>query len=177
MNVLFWIVFGIGIAAILGALVTGQRFYHNYQRKLETVNTYAIQNVKSGMNIRPYNAKIPDETEIIQYKHANWECMTWQLISLDDGSTLLKNLYTHKTFQPSASPEAGVSLFQKPLEANALQYWEFIGQPDETYLIRLKGTEFYVTVSDDKQDSNIILMPKSDADDQRWKLIEQHPVV
>lgn len=63
--------------ALLGFfMILGQRLYHNRKRKLETVNTFAIQNVATGMNIRPYNAGIADEIKIIQFKHHNWECMT-----------------------------------------------------------------------------------------------------
>ncbi len=162
--------------AILAILIfAGPRAYLTHQLKLGTTNTFAINNVKTGMNIRPYNAGIDNGTKIIQYENNNWECMTWQFIKLEDSSYLLKNLWNDKTFQPSARPKPGVALFQQPIEANSLQYWEFLKQPDETYLIRLKGTELYVTVSSDKSNSDIILMPKQNSADQQWKLIEQHP--
>ncbi|WP_310603407.1 RICIN domain-containing protein [Anaerosporobacter sp.] len=162
----------------LGYLVMlGQRLYHNNQRKLSTVNTFAIQNKKTGMDIRPFNAGIGDEVKIIQYKHHNWECMTWQFIKLEDGSYLLKNLYTHKTFQSSSALESGVTLWQQPLEANKFQYWEFLRQSEDEYLIRLKDSELYVTVSDDKNNSSIILMPMQNKLEQHWKLIEQHPTM
>lgn len=166
----------LGIAGAGYAAVTAQRFYHNYQRKRSTVNTFAVQNVKTGMNIRPYNAGIDDWVKMIQYKHADWECMTWQFIQVEDGSYLLKNLYTHKTFQPAAA-EAGVALWQQPLEANRYQYWELIKNSDETCLIRLKGTELYVTVLSAESNSSVILMPLQNSLEQQWRLIEQHPIV
>lgn len=162
--------------AILAILVfAGPRAYLTHRLKLGTTNTFAINNVKTGMNIRPYNAGIDNGTKIVQYKNKNWECMTWQFIKLEDGSYLLKNLWNDKTFQPSSTPKPGVALFQQPIEANRLQYWEFLKQSDETYQIRLKGTELYVTVSSDKSNSDVILMPNQNSADQQWKLIEQHP--
>jgi hypothetical protein len=167
----------IAVIAILGIVSCANvpRYYLTRKLKLGTVNTYAINNVKTGMNIRPYNAGINDGTKIIQYTNNNWECMTWQFIKLEDSSFLLKNLWNNKTFQPSSSPQAGVFLHQQPIEANSLQYWEFIKRSDETYLIRLKGTELYITVTSDKKNSEIILMPNQNSSNQQWKLIEQHP--
>lgn len=177
MNIFIGIMIGIAIALLAYMLIFGQRTYHNIKKKQETVNTYAIQNVKTGMDIRVYNAGIANETKIIQYKHANWECMTWQLIKTEDGSYLLKNLWTHKTFQPLSSPVEDAQLWQQPLEANSLQYWEFIKLPDETYHIRLKGTQLYITPASDGNNTPLILMPMQKSINQQWKLIEQHPIV
>ena len=170
----------IGAVGVIGVALTAMfapRLYHNYQRKRATENTFAIQNVETGMNLRPYNAGIADDVKLIQYPHNEWECLTWQMIRMTDGSYLLKNLYTHKTFQPIAEPSEGIALWQRTLEANPYQYWEFIKQSDETYFIRLKDTEFYLTTSGDEKDTAIILMPLGESDSQKWKLIEQHPIV
>lgn len=166
----------VGIALLGFSVVFGQRLYHNYQRKIGSVNTFAIQNVKTGMDIRPYNAGVPDEIEVIQYTHYNWECMTWQLIKLEDESYLLKNLYTQKTFQPSAEPEEGVTLWQQPLEANKYQYWELLEQEGETYLIRLKGTDLYITAHSEDNNGQLTLMPLANTDSQLWRLISQQPI-
>lgn len=171
------IMIGIGVSTAAYALVFGQRTYHNIQRKRETVNTYAIVNAENRLAIRVYNAGIHDETKIIQYKHANWECMTWQFINLCDDSVLLKNLYTHKTFQPVSSPEEGISLWQQPLEANEHQYWEFIKASEENYYIRLKGAELYITAIGNENNSPLTLMPKQNSKTQQWILKEQHPIV
>ena len=157
-------------------IILAPRVYKDIVKKQNTSNVYAIQNVQTGKDIRVYNAGIDDGQKIILYQHHNWECMTWQFIQLEKDTYLLKNLYTQKTFQPSASPEPGVTLWQQTLGGDSLQYWEFIKQPDETYQIRLKGTELYITVSSDQNDSAIILMPKQNSPAQQWKLIEQHPV-
>lgn len=100
----------------------------------------------------------------------------FQFIQLEQDTYLLKNLYTQKTFQPSASPKPGIALWQQTLGGNSLQYWEFIKQSGEIYQIRLKGTELFITVSSDQNDSAIILMPKQNSPDQQWRLIEQHPI-
>jgi len=172
-RILFFVLLGINVLFMLGC---AHRIYAGYQIKRNRVNTYAIQNVNTGKGIRVHNAGIDDERKIILYTHQNWECMTWQFIQLEGDVYLLKNLYTKKTFQPSSSPEAGVSLWQQPLGGNRLQYWEFLKQPDETYFIRLKDTDLYITISSDKNHSDIILMPLQNSPDQQWKLIEQRPI-
>ena len=162
---------------LAGFLVLGPRVYKDIVKKKKATNTYAVQNVRTGKDIRVYNAGIDDGEKIILYNHHNWECMTWQFIQLEQDTYLLENMYTQKTFQPSADPEPGVSLWQQTLGGDRRQYWEFLKQPDETYLIRLKGEDLYITVSADQNDSPIILMPKQESTEQRWRLIEQHPII
>jgi len=170
---------GIGLLVVVGAfaLMQGQRAYKNIKRKQSSVNTYAIINVQTNKGIRVHDASIEDEAKINIYPHKNWECMTWQLIKLEGDVHLLKNLYTHKTFQPSKAPRVGVGLWQQPLEANNLQYWELIKQADETYQIRLAGTELYATIAGNKNHSDVILMPSNNSDSQRWRLVPQQPIV
>lgn len=103
------------------------------------------------------------------YNHNNWECITWQLIELEDDAYQLKNLYTQKTFEPSAPPEPGVNLWQQTLGGSSFSILGVHQQPNETYLIRLKDSELYLTITSDENNSDIILMPKQDSDNQRWK--------
>ena len=138
-------------------------------------STYAIQNVQTGKNLRPYSALWFNGNRIVLYDHHEWKCLTWQFIQVEGETYQLKNLITRKTFQPSSNPESGVTLWQQPLKENSLQYWEFIKQPGETYLIRLKGTELYVTISSGETNSTIILMPKQESSSQQWKLVQQNP--
>ena len=140
-------------------------------------NTYAIQNVRTGTNLRPYKAGIENGNRIILYKHVKWKCMTWQFIQVDQESYQLKNEYTSITFQPSSKPESGVTLTQQALKTDNLQYWEFIKQSDETYMIRLKGTSLYITISANKSNSSIILMPVQNSSSQKWRLIKQNPLI
>lgn len=161
----------------IAAVVFVPRIYKDIQKKRNYANTYAIQNVGTGKDIRVHDAGNADGTKIILYSHHNWECITWQLIELEGNVYLLKNLYTQKSFQPSLTPTAGVTLWQQTLGGSRLQYWEFIKQSDESHLIRLKDTELYLTATSDENDSDIVLMPKQDSDNQQWKLIRQNPII
>ncbi|MDR1467729.1 MAG: RICIN domain-containing protein, partial [Spirochaetaceae bacterium] len=149
----------LGILLLLSALVLRSRVMQDVDRNLNLPNTYAIQNVQTGKDIRVNNADIKDGVKTVLFSHYNWGCMTWQFIQLEEDTYLLKNMYTLKSFEPVSSPGPGVELWQQPLGGTRRQYWEFIKQPDETYLIRLKDTELYVTVSATEDDSPIILMP------------------
>ena len=157
-------------------VVFGGRMLHDTQKKKLRTNTFAIQNVGTGMDIRVYNAGVPDGTKIILYPHHNWECMTWQIIENDGGSCLLKNLYTEKGFESSAEPSAGISLWQKPLKAKDCQRWVF-EKIDDAYRIRLSNTEWYLAAESSETNANLILLSSTNDNKQRWKLIEQHPVV
>jgi hypothetical protein len=150
--------------------------YFSYLMKNNYSNTYAIQNVGVGKDIRVLNVGVKDGTKVILYTHNEWECLTWQFIQLEDSTFLLKNLATQKTFEPSSAPTEGVDLQQKSLGGSKMQYWEFIKQPDETYLIRLKDTELYLTATSDENNSPIVLMPKQHSDKQQWRLLKQNPI-
>lgn len=165
----------LAIVALVFIIAISFRIRKDIRKKLNFVNTYAIQNVETKNTIRPFNANIENGVEIISYPHNNWECITWEFIEIEPNMYLLKNLYTQKTFQPASNPKSGVGLSQHNLGGTPLQYWEFVKQTDETYLIRLKGTELYITTSSNKTDSPIILLPKNGSKKQPWKLIRQTP--
>ena len=141
-------------------------------------STYAIQNVETGKNLRPYDAGSQDGNKIVLYSHVEWKCMTWEFINNQGNTYQLKNLFTSKTFQPVSKAVAGVALEQQPLKNDPSQYWEFIKQGDNSYLIKLQGTDLFITISSEKTNSAIILKPKSDKPStQLWRLIEQHPTM
>lgn len=165
------------ILFVVGVIVFGPRIAGDIQKKRNYANTYAIQNVGTGKDIRVHNAGNDDGTRIILYSHNNWECITWQLIELEDSIYLLKNLYTQKSFEPASAPEAGVPLWQQTLGGSRLQHWEFIRQAGGTYRIRLKDTKLYLTTTSDENNSDIVLMPQQDSDSQLWKLVRQNPIV
>lgn len=150
--------------------------YFSYKMKTSYSNTFAIQNVGTNKDIRVYNVGVEDETKVISYTHNHWECLTWQFIQLEDNTYLLKNLATNKTFEPSSQPKEGVALWQKTLGGSPLQHWEFIKQSDETYLIRLKDSELYLTATSDEENSPIVLMTGQNSNLQRWRLIKQNPI-
>lgn len=136
---------------------------------------FAIRNIETGKDIRPYNADTANDNDIILYPHHKWKCLTWEFAHIDGVAYQLKNLYTGKTFEPASSTEDGVALWQQPINGESGQYWEFIEQEDESYLIRLLDTDLYITVSSSKTNSAIVLMPIQDSDAQKWTLIEQYP--
>jgi len=137
---------------------------------------FAIQNYGTNKNIRPRGANTADETNIILYPHHEWKCLTWRFIWIEGNTYQLENLYTEKTLTPSSAPISGVSLWQQPLnENNPLQHWELILQDGNKYLIRLKDTDLYITLSSSSNDSAIILKPLENSDNQLWRLFEQYP--
>lgn len=137
--------------------------------------TYAIQNVATGKNLRPYEAGKATGNKIVLYNHHSWKCLTWRFLPIEGNSYQLENLYTAKTLDASAKPVSGVSLWQQPLQTGHPPAWEFVKQADQTYLIRLKGTELYVSTTSDQTNSAIVLLPNQSSTRQRWKLIEQDP--
>ena len=165
------------IALLIPIAIYAPWIFFGKQQKLNYANTYAIQNVSTGKDIRVKNVGVKDESKIILYTHNEWECLTWEFIQLEDNTYLLKNLCTQKTFEPSSSLKQGVGLWQQTLGGSRFQYWEFIKQSDETYLIQLKGTELYLTTTSDENDSAIILSAKSNSKNQLWRLIRQNPII
>ena len=140
---------------------------------------YAIQNVKSGKNLRPYEAISTDGNKIVLYDHVEWKCMTWEFIKTGNNTFQLKNLFTSKTFQPSAKTiQPGTGLEQQVLiKGDSRQLWEFIEITKGIFNIRLKGTEFFISQSDvnGKTNSPIVLNKMDNSENQKWKLIKQDP--
>lgn len=54
---------------------------------------------------------------------------------------------------------------------SSFQYRKFTEQPNNMYLIRIKGTELYLTATSDEDNSPVVLMPKKASDKQLWRLI------
>lgn len=165
----------IALIFLLFLIAVSFRVRKDIKKKLNSENTYAIQNVETGNALRPYNANIENGVNLISYPIKNWECITWEMIEIDENTFLLKDLFTEKTFQPKSEPKSGVGLWQQSLGGSKLQHWEFLKQEDENYLIRLKGTELYITISSAKTNSSVILLPKQNRKTQLWKLIKQTP--
>lgn len=143
----------------------------------QTINgTYAIQNTVTGKNLRPYDAGNQNGNRIVLYDHVEWKCMTWKFMSVGDNTYQLKNLFTSKTFQSKEIPaKDGSALEQQPISNVDSQQWEFIGAPDNSFYIRLKGTELYVTASSSQTNTNIILKKKQGNALQLWRLVAQNP--
>lgn len=140
--------------------------------------TYAIKNVQTGMLLRIKDANKANGTPLVSYNPVNWKCMTWDFRQTAENTYQLRNLFSGKTFQPQSETAPGVAMEEQPLlEGNAQQQYEFIGAGKNSYLIRLKGTELYLTPADDKGTVNgaIVLAPKSNSKLQQWTIYEQHP--
>ena len=138
--------------------------------------TYAIQNTVTNKNLRPYEAGNQNGNRIVSYNHVAWKCMTWSFKHTGDSTYQLKNLFTSKTFQGKDSPaKQGTKLEQQPLSASTEQQWTFIKVDKNSYNIRLKGTDLYVTASSSDTNSDIILQTKQNKALQSWKLVAQNP--
>ena len=138
--------------------------------------TYAIQNTTTGKNLRPYDAGNQNGNRIVSYNHVEWKCMTWDFKHIGDSTYQLKNLFTSKTFQGKDSPaKQGTKLEQQPLSTSTGQHWTFVKIAKNTYNIRLKGTDLYITASSSDTNSDIILQGKQKNALQSWKLVAQNP--
>ena len=66
--------------------------------------TYAIQNIVTNKNLRPYDAGNQNGNRIVSYNHEVWKCMTWEFKHISDSTYQLKNLFTSKSFQGIDNP-------------------------------------------------------------------------
>ena len=141
---------------------------------------YAIKNVQTGMLLRVKDARSENGTPLVAYSPENWKCMTWEFNTTGANVYQLQNLLTGKTFQPSAMPDAGVGLVEEPMQGStAYQQYEFIKDKGESYLIRLKGTNWYMTPEDKNGSTNsrIVLASRSNGPEQLWNIYAQEPTM
>ncbi len=153
------------------------RLIKDIKKKLQYKNTYAIINVNSGKALRVYNANYSDNVPLVTYTPHNWECITWQIISLNNGCCLLKNLYTQKTFTPSVKPKEGECFYQITLGESDYQYWIMEKKEDNIYLFRLNETNLYLTSTNQEDNSRPILQEKNNSNNQLWRLQSQNPIL
>lgn len=142
--------------------------------------TYAIKNVQTGMLLRVKDANKTDNTPLVAYNPVNWKCVTWNFNHVEGQTYLLENLFTGKTIQSTnVTPAAGDALKQQPVKNTTVQQYEFIQVEKNVYLIKLKGTELYITPSDKNGTVNsaIILSKKDGSKLQQWTIYEQHPEI
>jgi hypothetical protein len=146
----------------------------------EIKGVYAIKNIKTGMLLRVKDASNRNGTPLVAYNPQNWKCMTWEFQSKGENTYQLKNLYTNKTFQPLGEAKDAVVMEQQPLVVDATnQQYEFIKVKKDTYLIRLKSTELYLTPADSEGSMNspIILTNKKNDSLQQWSIYLQNPTM
>ena len=142
--------------------------------------TYAIKNVTTGMVLRIKDANTKNGTPLVSYSPVNWKCVTWDFRNIEGKTYQLINLFSGKTFQSKQTPAEGVLMEEQPLiERQTSQLYEFLPDEKNTYLIRLKGTDLYLTPEDEngKTNSGILLDKKKNGSLQNWILEEQHPTM
>ena len=165
--------------ALLAALVlTGIVSFKAFCQEIK--GTYAIKNVKTGMLLRIKDASTKNGTPIVAYNPQNWKCMTWDFKSLGPNTYQLENLFSHKTLQPAATAAVGVAFEEQPMqEGSNNQQYEFISVKKDTFLIRLKGSNLYITPADPDGEVNsaIILAEKSGSSLQEWTIYKQTPTM
>jgi len=146
----------------------------------EIKGVYAIKNIKTGMLLRVKDASDRNGTPLVAYNPQNWKCMTWEFQSKGENTYQLKNLYTNKTFQALGEAKDNAVMEEQPLVIDASnQQYEFIKVKKDTYLIRLKSTELYLTPADPEGSTNspILLANKKDTLLQQWSIYPQNPTM
>jgi hypothetical protein len=141
---------------------------------------YAIKNVQTGMLLRIKDANSKTGTPIVAYYPENWKCMTWDFKKTDANTYQLRNLFSNKTLQPVSLAAADVAFHEQPLiPGDEKQQYEFIAVKKDTYLIKIKGADLYITPADPKGEVNsaIILAAKKGTPDQQWFIYEQAPTM
>jgi hypothetical protein len=142
--------------------------------------TYAIKNVATGMVLRIKDANTANGTPLVAYSPVNWKCVTWDFKHIEGQTYQLTNLFSSKTFQPKQPPQEGVVMEEQPVVVHKeTQYYEFIPAEGNSYMIRMKSTDLYLTPEDEKGAANtgILLAKKKAGKVQTWVLVEQHPTM
>lgn len=161
---------------LLAAFVSSAAFVFAQDIK----GNYAIKNVQTGMLLRIKDANSKNGTPIVAYYPENWKCMTWNFKKTEANTYQLQNLFSSKTLQPIGAAGANVAFEEQPLIAgDAKQQYEFIAVKKDIYMIKLKGTDLYITPADGKGavNSAIILTAKKGTPDQLWNIYEQAPTM
>lgn len=142
--------------------------------------TYAIKNDQTGMLLRIKDANSKNGTPLVLYNPENWKCMTWDFKNISGNTYQLQNLFTHKSFQTVANPGTDVAMEQQPFKnGDAAQLYEFEAIGKGSFLIRLKGSDLYLTPSDKEGSVNsVIILSKRTKDKlQLWSIYQQTPTM
>ncbi|RFZ95612.1 hypothetical protein D0C36_08875 [Mucilaginibacter conchicola] len=141
--------------------------------------TYAIKNVQTGMLLRIKDANTKTGTPIVLYEPQNWKCMTWDFKHIDGNTYQLENLFSGKTMQASGTKE-GSNFDEQPIEqAKASQLYDFEPAGKNIFLIKLKGTEQYITPAGEGAGVNSLvkLAPRRGDKSQQWTIYQQSPTM
>jgi len=121
---------------------------------------FALKNVHTGKYVRIRDANSANGTPIVAYSPVNWKCVTWHFQPVGTSGYNLKNLFSGKTLQPlNGEAKSGVAMEEQPLGSSKAQEYEVISAGKDQYLVRLKGSELYLTPGDrdGSTNSSIIL--------------------
>lgn len=141
--------------------------------------TYAIKNVQTGMLLRIKDANSKSGTPIVLYEPQNWKCMTWDFKQVNGNTYQLQNLFSGKTMQ-ALGTDAGALFNEQPLEQlKDSQMYGFEPAGKNTYLIKLKGTDQYITPPGENSEINsaVVLAPKRGGKSQQWAIYQQSPTM
>ena len=142
--------------------------------------TFALKNVKTGIYVRIKDANSKDGTPIVAYSPVEWKCVTWDFKKQTDNSYQLINLFSHKTMASRFEAKENVVLEEQPINGgNNNQKFDFILAGKGIYLIKLSGTDLYLSPSDSagKINAPIILKKRDDSKLQYWQLVAQNPKI
>ena|SRR6218665_874124 len=140
----------------------------------EDGQTFAVQNISSGKNLRPFQAGREDGNRIILYDHHSWKCLTWSFKQVGPNRYQLANYYTGKFLDSELAPSDGLSLVQHETISDSLA-WDFEAQPGGSYAIRMADTDLYITATSAGTNTPIMLSSFAGTDNQRWRLVPQRP--
>lgn len=171
MDVAFYIL--AALVAVSGA-VFGPRQVKDIRKKQAYQNTYAMQNVGNDKVLRVLDAGTADSVPIILYSLHNWECIMWQVIALEDGSCLLKNLYSQKAMEANLNDN---TLWQQTMGGTSRQYWVMEALGEETFRLRLRDSNLYLTATSSETNSEPKLLSATDDENQLWRLVRQTPIM
>jgi len=136
--------------------------------------TFAIQNVGSGKDLRPFNASREEGNAIVLYNHHWWQCLTWRFTEISAGHFELSNVYTGKLLHVDISSAGMGTIIQRTGSPSSLS-WEMVPQPGEVWGIRLSGTRLFITITSVEKNAPVTLSPFINSDSQKWRFIPQHP--
>lgn len=140
----------------------------------------AIKNVQTGLLLRIKDANSKNGTPLVAYSPQNWKCMTWNFKQMEGNTYQLQNLFTNKSFEPvKDSATKVITLHEQPLETKPNQQYEFIAAENNSYLIKQKGTDLYITSpgNDAEVNASIVLQKKNNSNTQRWIIYAQNPTM
>lgn len=165
---------------LIGLILIGLCLLTNVGFAQVISGTFAIKNTQTGLVLRVQDAKKANGTPIVSYTPVNWKCVTWDFNHVEGETYQLRNLFTNKTLQPiAANPTEGISLEQQPLVTlQTNQEYDFLRTGKDTYRIKLKGSDLYLTPSDaGTVNTKVILARKTEGANQVWTIYRQDPEI